>query len=244
MNSRHGSAGALRRACRHRDAGLVRARGTVGRVRADLLRSLSGVLCDGAISHRGARSSNAFSSHSARTFAVWGHGGVPAHAIAVTGNLTVTQQTSLGSLYVGPIAANDPTSSTLNFPLGDDRANAVTVALRRRHPVGNLRRSHLGTDRARPAGCGRVLRAIALPAIESAWPPAGALTLRLCGSPLRVRPLSAWQRHLTDRPRRACGAGARRKRGGSGPRPSRPCPRPRAVSGPPSRRGRAATAAP
>src|SRR5664280_3832475 len=129
MNSRHGSADALRRACRHRDAGLVRARWTVGRVRADLRRSLPGVLCDGAISHRGARSSDAFSSHSARTFAVWGHGWVPPHAIAVTGNLTVTHQTSLGFLYLGPNAANNPTRSTLNFPVGDDRANAVTVAL-------------------------------------------------------------------------------------------------------------------
>jgi hypothetical protein len=71
----------------------------------------------------------AFSSHVARTFGVTGHGGVPANAIAVTGNLTVTQQTSLGYLYIGPIAMNGPTSSTLNFPLGDDRANGVTVAL-------------------------------------------------------------------------------------------------------------------
>jgi hypothetical protein len=71
----------------------------------------------------------AFSSHVARTFAVWGMGGVPAGATAVTGNLTVTQQTSLGFLYVGPAPANNPTSSTLNFPKGDDRANAVTVAL-------------------------------------------------------------------------------------------------------------------
>jgi len=30
---------------------------------------------------------------------------------------------------MGPVAMDDPTSSTLNFPLGDDRANAVTVAL-------------------------------------------------------------------------------------------------------------------
>jgi hypothetical protein len=60
---------------------------------------------------------------------VRGVGGVPASAIAVTGNLTVTQQTSGGFLYVGPVAQNNPTSSTLNFPLGDDRANAVTVAL-------------------------------------------------------------------------------------------------------------------
>jgi uncharacterized membrane protein YoaK (UPF0700 family) len=70
-----------------------------------------------------------FSSHVAQTFTVRGHGGVPADATAVTGNLTVTQQTSAGFLYIGPVAANNPTSSTLNFPVGDDRANAVTVAL-------------------------------------------------------------------------------------------------------------------
>ncbi len=73
--------------------------------------------------------SGAFSSRVARTFTVTGHGGVPAGAIAVTGNLTVTQQTSGGFLSIGPVAQNNPTSSTLNFPLGDDRANAVTVAL-------------------------------------------------------------------------------------------------------------------
>jgi hypothetical protein len=72
--------------------------------------------------------SGAFSSHVARTFGVTG-GAVPATAIAVTGNLTVTQQTSLGFLYIGPVRKDNPTSSTLNFPLGDDRANAVTVAL-------------------------------------------------------------------------------------------------------------------
>jgi len=70
-----------------------------------------------------------FSSHVAQSFGVTGHGGVLAGAIAVTGNLTVTQQTSGGFLYIGPLAMNNPTSSTLNFPLGDDRANAVTVAL-------------------------------------------------------------------------------------------------------------------
>jgi hypothetical protein len=67
-------------------------------------------------------------SHLARTFQVTG-GVVPANATAVTGNLTVTQQTSAGFLYIGPVAMNNPTSSTLNFPVGDDRANAVTVAL-------------------------------------------------------------------------------------------------------------------
>jgi serine protease inhibitor ecotin len=73
--------------------------------------------------------SGLFSSHAARTFQVSGRGGVPANATAVTGNLTVTAQTSSGYLYLGPAAMNDPTSSTLNFPLGDDRANGVTVAL-------------------------------------------------------------------------------------------------------------------
>jgi outer membrane protein assembly factor BamB len=73
--------------------------------------------------------SNPFTSHAARTFAVANRGGVPANATAVTGNLTVTAQTSLGYLFIGPVATNDPTSSTLNFPIGDDRANGVTVAL-------------------------------------------------------------------------------------------------------------------
>ncbi len=73
--------------------------------------------------------SGPFTNHAARTFAVTGQGGVPAGAVAVTGNLTVTGQTSGGYLFIGPAATNDPTSSTLNFPAGDDRANGVTVAL-------------------------------------------------------------------------------------------------------------------
>jgi hypothetical protein len=73
--------------------------------------------------------SGAFSSRVARTFQVSGRGGVPLDATAVTGNLTVTQQSGPGYLYVGPVATNNPTSSNLNFPKGDDRANAVTVVL-------------------------------------------------------------------------------------------------------------------
>jgi spore germination protein YaaH len=73
--------------------------------------------------------SGAFSSHVARTFQVTGVGGVPAGATAVTGNLTVTQQSSVGYLAIGPNATNNPTSSTLNFPVKDDRANSVTVGL-------------------------------------------------------------------------------------------------------------------
>ncbi|MGZ6272861.1 MAG: outer membrane protein assembly factor BamB family protein [Candidatus Limnocylindrales bacterium] len=74
--------------------------------------------------------SGPFTNHAARTFQVaGGASGVPAGATAVTGNLTVTGQTSSGYLFIGPVATNDPTSSTLNFPVGDDRANAATVAL-------------------------------------------------------------------------------------------------------------------
>jgi len=69
-----------------------------------------------------------FGSHVPVTFTVTGST-VPAGATAVTGNLTVTGQTSLGYLFIGPVATVDPGSSTLNFPAGDDRANAVTVAL-------------------------------------------------------------------------------------------------------------------
>jgi serine protease inhibitor ecotin len=78
---------------------------------------------------RGGALGGPLSSDVARTFSVAGYGGVPANAIAVTGNLTVTAQTSLGYLYLGPVPTNNPTSSTLNFPKGDDRANGVTVAL-------------------------------------------------------------------------------------------------------------------
>jgi hypothetical protein len=71
-----------------------------------------------------------FHSHVARTFAVTGgSSAVPSNATAVTGNVTVTQQTSPGYLFVGPNAVDNPTTSTLNFPVADDRANAVTVAL-------------------------------------------------------------------------------------------------------------------
>ena len=74
--------------------------------------------------------SGPFVSHVARSFAVAGGGSVvPSSATAVTGNVTVTEQTKTGFLYVGPNAADNPTSSTLNFPPGDDRANGVTVAL-------------------------------------------------------------------------------------------------------------------
>ena len=85
--------------------------------------------------------SGAFSSGVSRTFAVTGQGGVPANAVAVTGNLTVTQQTSAGFVALTPSPTNAPATSTLNFPLGDNRANGVTVAL---SGTGTLSATYMG----------------------------------------------------------------------------------------------------
>ena len=52
-------------------------------------------------------------------------GAVPASALAVDANLTVTGQNAKGYLAIGPTAKPAPTTSTLNFPAADDRANAV-----------------------------------------------------------------------------------------------------------------------
>ncbi|MGH7703302.1 MAG: hypothetical protein ACREMO_09425, partial [Gemmatimonadales bacterium] len=79
--------------------------------------------------------SGPFAAGVPRTFQVSGLGGVPANAVAVTGNLTVTNQTQPGYIYLGPDPVTTPISSTLNFPLGDNRANGVTLAL---SPTGSL----------------------------------------------------------------------------------------------------------
>ena len=65
------------------------------------------------------------------TFSVVGLAGVPAGAIAVSGNATVTGQTGVGYITVAPSlpTTGAPASSTLNFPMGDNRANNVTVPL-------------------------------------------------------------------------------------------------------------------
>jgi PKD repeat protein len=73
--------------------------------------------------------SGKFSDSTPRSFPVAGHGGVPAGAVAVTGNLTVVNQSKGGYVSLGPTVTSSPSFSTLNFPSGDTRANAATVAL-------------------------------------------------------------------------------------------------------------------
>jgi hypothetical protein len=69
------------------------------------------------------------SNGSRYTFALGNDVSVPKNAIAVTANLTVTNQTSPGWVYIGPAIWGTPQSSTINFPVKDNRANGVTVPL-------------------------------------------------------------------------------------------------------------------
>ena len=49
--------------------------------------------------------------------------------MAIIGNVTVVGQTKAGYVSVTPTAQANPTTSTINFPLGDIRANNFTVQL-------------------------------------------------------------------------------------------------------------------
>ncbi|MGH2513204.1 MAG: hypothetical protein ACRDGQ_11015 [Candidatus Limnocylindrales bacterium] len=69
--------------------------------------------------------SGAFAANVSRTLQLAGHWGVPAGAGAVTGNLTVTGQTAAGYVALTPDPTTSPGTSTLNFPLGDTRANGL-----------------------------------------------------------------------------------------------------------------------
>ena len=57
--------------------------------------------------------------------------GVPTNAVAVTGNVTVVGQKRSGYVTVGPTLTSgvQPRTSTINFPLGDTRADGMTVPL-------------------------------------------------------------------------------------------------------------------
>lgn len=71
-----------------------------------------------------------FSSHVSRGFQLRGVGGVPLTAMAVTGYVSATRQSSHGFLYIGFSRFNDPPlASVANFPVGDSRGNGVVSAL-------------------------------------------------------------------------------------------------------------------
>ena len=73
--------------------------------------------------------SGKFVNGTARQLQVTG-GSVPAGATAITGNLTVTQQSAAGYLSVSPDAPpTNPATSNLNFPVSDNRANGLFAPL-------------------------------------------------------------------------------------------------------------------
>ena len=79
--------------------------------------------------------------------------GVPADAVAVTGNVTVVGQKRAGFVTVAPALTTgvQPPTSTLNFLLGDIRANGVTGAL---GAGGTLDFTNCtGTPAIRPTSC-------------------------------------------------------------------------------------------
>ena len=70
-----------------------------------------------------------FNANTARLLPVAGRLGIPNDAVAITGNLTVVGQTKPGYVSMTPTLDNNPSTSVLNFPLGDTRANNITSPL-------------------------------------------------------------------------------------------------------------------
>ena len=73
--------------------------------------------------------SGTFLANTPRTFQVRGRGGVPESAMAVTGNVTVTNPTASYAVYLGAVPLPNPTTSTVNFNAGAIVSNGLTVGL-------------------------------------------------------------------------------------------------------------------
>jgi hypothetical protein len=71
----------------------------------------------------------AFTGGEIRTWIAAGSCGIPASAVAVAINLTVTSPTAGGNLTVYPAGSAVPGTSTLNFSAGQTRANNAIVQL-------------------------------------------------------------------------------------------------------------------
>jgi hypothetical protein len=73
--------------------------------------------------------SGPLASHDARRLTLAGHHGIPKDATAVAVNATLVDQSAAGYLTLSPVARDDPTTSTLNAPRSDIRANGAIVPL-------------------------------------------------------------------------------------------------------------------
>lgn len=89
--------------------------------------------------------SGRFVANTPRTWLIATRGGIPAGASAITGNLTVTDETAGWAVYVGPAPLVSPSISWLNFLVGDVKAIGVSVAL---SASGTLSATYLGPARA------------------------------------------------------------------------------------------------
>jgi hypothetical protein len=72
---------------------------------------------------------NAFVSNVPRSLNAIRFGGVPSGAIGLTGNLTVVNESAGWAVFIGPNPKPAPTTSTINFVVGDVKGNGLTVAL-------------------------------------------------------------------------------------------------------------------
>ncbi len=70
-----------------------------------------------------------FASGRPRSLQLAGTNHIPSNAVAVTGNLTVTGQTAAGFVAMTTGSTATPAISTINVPLGDTRANGLTIKL-------------------------------------------------------------------------------------------------------------------
>jgi len=88
--------------------------------------------------------SGPFLANTARTLVIEPYQGVPANATAISGNLTVVGQSRAGYVSMTTTATNPPPTSTINFPLGDTRANGVVGPLSGPGSVGLVYKSSGG----------------------------------------------------------------------------------------------------
>jgi hypothetical protein len=70
-----------------------------------------------------------------RLYVIAGQCGIPPTAVAVSFNFTVTQSTDPGDLRIFPGSSALPLTSTLNYRVGQTRANNAVIAV---GPAGDL----------------------------------------------------------------------------------------------------------
>lgn len=71
----------------------------------------------------------AFPPNVSRTLVIEPYQGVPANAVAITGNLTVVTPTADGRVAMTTVVVANPPTSTLNYGANDTRGNGVTTPL-------------------------------------------------------------------------------------------------------------------